>query len=451
MNRSASDATLVLVYVPAAGTPGAGGPAVARDAARRAAVLRSGRHRVPRGERVGAPVGRLRQARDVLRDVRRRVRPGCRLRRIAHVHAEPLGLRRRRVRNVRVGRSVGRRDRVRRTPGSTACARTRRSARTSRSSTRPARPRARRPVPSRSRSSSTTATAARPSGAPLTHTLQPGEFFQYNQVLSNTSTGVTNGYARAPAHVRHRPLHRVRRRERRRQRGRRHLGRQLPRRERDGGPDPDPPRPARTARTSRRDLTLTNPTSAPVTVTLTYTAAAAFSGQGSGTRTIDARRAPAARAGERALLPARSRARDSRDGQPGRHASRLGRRRPGAHVEPESRHDRRRLLRPVLPGGRVSARARDEAWVYGLRQDANVRSNLAIADARDRRRTRRLRPRRLRRRHGLDDARPDADDRAGRRAVEPGERHPLRGGHRARLRARAARVRARRTSSSTAS
>jgi len=34
------------------------------------------------------------------------------------------------------------------------------------------------------------------------------------------------------------------------------------------------------------------------------------------------------------------------------------------------------------PALAASARAKGEAWVYGLRQDADVRSNLAIADAR---------------------------------------------------------------------
>jgi hypothetical protein len=34
------------------------------------------------------------------------------------------------------------------------------------------------------------------------------------------------------------------------------------------------------------------------------------------------------------------------------------------------------------PAVAASARAKGEAWVYGLRQDADVRSNLAIADAR---------------------------------------------------------------------
>ncbi len=37
-----------------------------------------------------------------------------------------------------------------------------------------------------------------PAGAPLARTLQPGEFFQYNQVLTNAPAGVTNGYARVP-------------------------------------------------------------------------------------------------------------------------------------------------------------------------------------------------------------------------------------------------------------
>ncbi len=61
------------------------------------------------------------------------------------------------------------------------------------------------------------------------------------------------------------------------------------------------------------------------------------------------------------------------------------------------------------PAVSASARARGEAWVYGLRQDADVRSNLAIADARiGKRRVGDLRRRCLRRRHRVRDARPDA-------------------------------------------
>ncbi len=83
-------------------------------ASRGAAALHSGRHRVPRGERLGAASGRVREARNALCHVRRGERPGRGLRRLAHVHPEPLGLRRRSLRYLRTGGSVGQRDLVRR-------------------------------------------------------------------------------------------------------------------------------------------------------------------------------------------------------------------------------------------------------------------------------------------------------------------------------------------------
>ena len=123
-----------------------------------------------------------------------------------------------------------------------------------------------------------------PVGAPLLKTLQPGDFAQYNSVLSNTSTGVTNGYARVT----------------RTSGSDRYIVYGVVN---DGGSAgggtsdgsflasnateglvpilldvPGPPH-------FTTDLTLTNPTSTPVTVTLTYTASSAFSGQGSGTVT----------------------------------------------------------------------------------------------------------------------------------------------------------------------
>ena len=69
--------------------------------------------------------------------------------------------------------------------------------------------------------------------------------------------------------------------------------------------------------------------------------------------------------------------------EPGRDAPRVRRCRGArAHVQPEPGRARRRDVRRRVPGGRAAARATSEAWVYGLRQDALARSNLAIADAR---------------------------------------------------------------------
>ena len=83
-----------------------------------------------------------------------------------------------------------------------------------------------------------------PAGAPLTQVLQPGEFFQYNRVLTPDADRGRERLRARPADVGDRPLHRVRRRERRRRGGRRHVGRELPPGERDGGTDPDRARPA---------------------------------------------------------------------------------------------------------------------------------------------------------------------------------------------------------------
>ncbi|HEX5856329.1 MAG TPA: hypothetical protein VFZ57_11975, partial [Thermoanaerobaculia bacterium] len=220
-----------------------------------------------------------------------------------------------------------------------------------------------------------------PVGAPLTRTLQPGEFFQYNQVLNNASTGVANGYARltrtsgADRFIAYGVVN-------------------------DGGSAgggtsdgsflaanateglvpilldlPGPPH-------FTSDLTLTNPTSSAVTVTLTYTASTQFSGAGSGTRTTTLA------AGQQlvvsnaiAFLSGLGLPIPSTGGQGGTLlvAGAVAQARTSNPNPDASVGGSYGLSYPAVA---TSARARGEAWVYGLRQDADVRSNLAIADAR---------------------------------------------------------------------
>jgi pseudomonalisin len=224
-----------------------------------------------------------------------------------------------------------------------------------------------------------------PAGALLTQTLQPGAFFQFNSILSYTPVlaqlGITNGYARV----------------RRTSGADRFIAYGVVN---DGGSAgggtsdgsflvsnateglvpilldvPGPPH-------FTTDLTLTNPTSAPVTVTLTYTASAAFSGQGSGTRTTTlAARQQLVQPNALAYLRGRGLAIPTTGNQGGTllvagavAQARTSNPNPDANVGGS--------YGLSYPAVGASARAKVEAWVYGLRQDAAVRSNLAIADAR---------------------------------------------------------------------
>jgi hypothetical protein len=130
------------------------------------------------------------------------------------------------------------------------------------------------------------------------------------------------------------------------------------------------------------DLTLTNPTSASVNVSLTYTASSAFSGQGSGTRTTTlGPRQQLVQANALSYLRGLGLAIPTAGNQGGTllvtgavAQARTSNPNPDTAVGGSYG-----LSYPALA---ASARARTEAWVYGLRQDADVRSNLAIADAR---------------------------------------------------------------------
>jgi hypothetical protein len=220
-----------------------------------------------------------------------------------------------------------------------------------------------------------------PVGAPLTRTLQPGEFAQYNAILTTTPTGVTNGYAR---------LRRTAGADRFIAYGVVNDGGSA------GGGTSDgsflvanateglipilldlPGSPHFTT-----DLTLTNATSAPATVTLTYTASSAFSGEGSGTKTIQlGTRQQLVQANALSYLRGLGLAIPATGKQGGTllvsGAVALAR---TSNPNPDTAvGGSYGLSYPALAS---AARAKSEAWVYGLRQDADVRSNFAIADAR---------------------------------------------------------------------
>ena len=129
-------------------------------------------------------------------------------------------------------------------------------------------------------------------------------------------------------------------------------------------------------------LTLTNPTSAPVTVTLTYTAASVFSGLGSGTKTITlGTRRQLVEANALSYLRGLGLAIPSTGNQGGTLlVSGAVAQARTSNPNPDTTVGGSYGL--SYPAVASLARARAEAWVYGLRQDANVRSNLAIADAR---------------------------------------------------------------------
>jgi hypothetical protein len=224
-----------------------------------------------------------------------------------------------------------------------------------------------------------------PAGAPLTQTLQPGAFFQFNFILRYTPVlvqlGITNGYARV----------------RRTSGTDRFIAYGVVN---DGGSAgggtsdgsflvsnateglvpilldvPGPPH-------FTTDLTLTNPTSTPVTVTLTYTASSAFSGQGSGTVTTRlAARQQLVQANALSYLRALGLAIPTTGNQGGTLlvAGAVAQARTSNPNPDTSVGGSYGLSYPAVA---ASARAKGEAWVYGLRQDADVRSNLAIADAR---------------------------------------------------------------------
>ncbi|HSB63376.1 MAG TPA: S53 family peptidase, partial [Thermoanaerobaculia bacterium] len=224
-----------------------------------------------------------------------------------------------------------------------------------------------------------------PAGAPLTQTLQPGAFFQFNSVLAATPVlaqlGITNGYARV----------------RRTSGADRFISYGVVN---DGGSAgggtsdgsilasnpteglvpilldvPGPPH-------FTTDLTLTNPTSAPVTVTLTYTASSAFSGQGTGTRTTTlAAGRQLVQANALSYLRGLGLAIPTAGDQGGTLlvAGAVAQARTSNPNPDTTVGGSYGLSYPAVSG---SGRARGEAWVYGLRQDSKVRSNLAIADAR---------------------------------------------------------------------
>ncbi len=224
-----------------------------------------------------------------------------------------------------------------------------------------------------------------PAGAPLTQTLQPGAFFQFNSILRYTSElaqmGITNGYARV----------------RRTSGTDRFIAYGVVN---DGGSAgggtsdgsflasnategllpivldvPGPPH-------FTTDLTLTNPTSAPVTVTLTYTASSAFSGQGSGTRTTTlAPRQQLVQANALSYLRGLGLAIPTTGDQGGTLlvAGAVAQART-SNPNPDATVGGSYGL--SYPAVAASARAKGEAWVFGLRQDADVRTNLAIADGR---------------------------------------------------------------------
>ncbi|MDL2718143.1 MAG: DUF4126 family protein [Acidobacteriota bacterium] len=220
-----------------------------------------------------------------------------------------------------------------------------------------------------------------PVGAPLAHTLQPGEFFQYNRVLTNTSTGVTNGYAR---------VRRTAGTDRFIAYGVVNDGGSAGGGTSDGsllvanateGLIPillDLPGPTHFT----TDLTLTNPTSSLATVTLIYTAASVFSGAGSGTRTTTlAPRQQFVAPNALTFLRGLGLSIPTAGNQGGTllvvGAVALAR---TSNPNPDATVGGSYGL--SYPAVAPSARAKGEAWVYGLRQDSEVRSNLAIADAR---------------------------------------------------------------------
>jgi hypothetical protein len=225
-----------------------------------------------------------------------------------------------------------------------------------------------------------------PAGAPLIQTLQPGAFFQFNSILRYTPVltllGITNGYAR---------VRRTSGTDRFIAYGVVNDGGSA------GGGTSDGSflvsnateglvpilldLPGGTHYTS--DLTLTNTTSSPVTVTLTYTASTEFSGLGSGTVTTSplGARQQLVQANALSYLRGLGLAIPTTGSQGGTLlvAGAVAQARTSNPNPDTSVGGSYGLSYPAVS---ASGRARGEAWVYGLRQDADVRSNLAIADAR---------------------------------------------------------------------
>ncbi len=218
-------------------------------------------------------------------------------------------------------------------------------------------------------------------GAPSSCTLQPGEFFQFNRVLTAAPVGIASGYARVrltagtDRFVAYGVVN-----DGGAGGGGTSDGSFLPANATEGLIPIVLDLPGATHFTS--DLTLTNPTSSPVTVTLTYTASSAFSGAGSGTKTttLGARQqlvVPNAITYLRGLglaIPATGNQGGTLlvTGAPA--LARTSNPNPDATVGG--------TFGLAYPAVGTSSRAKGEAWVYGLRQDADARTNLAIADAR---------------------------------------------------------------------
>ncbi len=222
-------------------------------------------------------------------------------------------------------------------------------------------------------------------GAPLKQTLQPGASFQFNSILRYTPVlvklGIPNGYAR---------VRRTAGTDRFIAYGVVNDGGSAGGGTSDGsllvsdateGLLPivlDVPGPAHFS----SDLTLTNPTNTPVSVALTYTASAALSGEGSGTRsvTLGTRRQLVV---ENAISYLRSLGLAiPAEGNQGGTLLVTGAVALARTTNPNPDTGVGGSYGLSYPAVSESARAKGEAWVYGLRQDADVRSNLAIADAR---------------------------------------------------------------------
>ncbi len=223
-------------------------------------------------------------------------------------------------------------------------------------------------------------------GGPIAVTLQPGEFHQINSVLRSTPVlqqlGVTNGYARvrrtsgADRFIAYGVVN-----DGAASGGGTSDGSFLPANATEGLLPIVLDLPGTVHYTS--DLTLANPTDSAVNVSLTYTASAAFpNAGGSGTVTVPlAPRRQLVVANAVAYLRSLGLAIPADGGQGGTllvagapALARTSNPNPDASVGGTFG-----LAYPAVGAG---SRARAEAWVYGLRQDADARTNLAIADAR---------------------------------------------------------------------
>lgn len=217
-------------------------------------------------------------------------------------------------------------------------------------------------------------------GPPFQQELQPGEFAQLNRILSKAPLGVSNGYARL---------------------------RRLSGTDRfitygvvdDGG--------AGGGGTSdgslivaggtegllpvvldlpgaihyQTELTLTNPTAAAVQASLVYTPASVWGSLGGGTATVDLFPGEQLRA-PNALDLLRQRGLAIPPGRQGGTLLVLGAVAKARTFNPNPDASVGGTFGLSYPAVDASGRATEEAFVYGLRQDAASRSNLAIADAR---------------------------------------------------------------------